>query len=167
MNRSRCLLVAALLGCASCQALACYTVYGPADRVLYRSAQSPVDMSRPIHESLSQRFPGGHLVFDAAASCDELPPSARPLPVERNSRMYTDRATAQALKVPYTVVSRDVVMIESGGPSVRPAVNTIPARSATQGLSGSRSTTVITELRHPPLAIIEDRHGVTISELSR
>jgi hypothetical protein len=165
MNRSRCLLVAALLGVASGQALACYTVYGPADRVLYRSAQAPVDMSRPIHETLSQRFPGGHLVFDAASSCEELPASARPLPVERNSRMYTDKATAQAMKVPYTVVTGNVVMIESGGPTVRPAVNTISA------VVGSRprtqQATVITELRNPPVTIVESSEGTTISGLSR
>ena len=149
MNPARCLVVAALLGSASWQALACYTVYGPADRVLYRSVQAPVDMSRPLHETLPQRFPNGHLVFDAAASCDELPALARPLPVERNSRMYTDRATAQALKVPFTVVSGNVVMIESGGPGVRPAVNTIPAQAATWSLSRSEPGTVITELRQP------------------
>lgn len=53
------------LSLASAQAMAqCYTVYDREDRVVYQGPESPVDMSRPLHETVPGLFPGGHLVFD-------------------------------------------------------------------------------------------------------
>ena len=45
------------------QAMACYTVYNPANQVIYRAATPPIDMSYQIHERLPAVFPAGHLVF--------------------------------------------------------------------------------------------------------
>lgn len=42
---------------------ACYVVYGPAQQVLYRATQPPVDLSRPLHETVPAVVPGGTLVF--------------------------------------------------------------------------------------------------------
>mgnify|MGYP001792501779 CR=1 FL=1 len=51
--------------CALCmsQAMACYTVYNPSNQVIYRAAESPIDMSYQIHERLPRVFPAGHMVF--------------------------------------------------------------------------------------------------------
>lgn len=83
------------LACAtgSLQAAAqCYTVYDQSNRVVYHAAQSPVDMSRPLSETVPQAFPGGHMVFDNFSACSELRPltpvvSAPPLTEPDTSRM--------------------------------------------------------------------------------
>jgi hypothetical protein len=76
MRLCRHLLLASLLGLAAWPALACYTVYDSANRILYQSDKPPVDMSRPLHETLPQRFPGGLLVFDEGAECLVVSPVA-------------------------------------------------------------------------------------------
>jgi hypothetical protein len=166
MNASRPLFLGSLLAAASWQALACYTVYDGSNRAVYRSAEAPVDMSRPIHETLPQRFPGGQLVFDTAASCSELTTVARPLPPERPSPVLTDRKTAQAMQVPYTVVAGDVVMVRPGVATMRPTVTTVPALAQARP-QPRRTETVITELRNPPVTIIENGDGMTVSALAR
>jgi hypothetical protein len=60
----------ALLG--SSQALACYTIYDRANRVIYHAAAAPVDMRYPLHQTLPAVFPGGHLVF--SVSDTQCPP---------------------------------------------------------------------------------------------
>ncbi|MEJ7932266.1 hypothetical protein WG922_19990 [Ramlibacter sp. AN1015] len=69
------------LGClASLQAGAqCYTVYDDSNRVLYHARESPVDMSKPLHETVPGLFPGGQLVFDNFSSCDNLRPLTPPV----------------------------------------------------------------------------------------
>lgn len=42
---------------------ACYVVYGPDQQVVYRAQHPPVDMSRPLHETLPRVAPGGSMVF--------------------------------------------------------------------------------------------------------
>ena len=42
---------------------ACYVVYGPTQQVIYRSTQSPVDLSYQLHETVPSVIPGGTLVF--------------------------------------------------------------------------------------------------------
>jgi len=41
----------------------CYVVYGPAQQVIYRSTQAPVDLSYQLHETVPAVVPGGTLVF--------------------------------------------------------------------------------------------------------
>lgn len=53
-------------------ALACYTVYGPANQVVYAGAQAPIDMSYQIHERLPAMFPGGHMVFGNSTDCTPI-----------------------------------------------------------------------------------------------
>jgi hypothetical protein len=105
------LVAASLLALAASPALACYTVYDGNSRVVFRSSEAPVDMSRPLHETVPQRFPGGHLVFDTETRCDEVAigrlarVSATPAP------LLTDRKTAQALGVSYAQLSNGAVMV--------------------------------------------------------
>ena len=44
---------------------ACYVVYGPGpeQELVYRSVEPPVDLSRPLHETLPLVAPGASLVF--------------------------------------------------------------------------------------------------------
>ena len=51
---------------------ACYVVYGPDEAVIYRSVEPPVDMSRPLHETLPMVAPGGKLVFSLDSHGCEL-----------------------------------------------------------------------------------------------
>lgn len=41
----------------------CFFIYGPKNELVYRSTITPVDLSRPISESMRGRFSGGHLVM--------------------------------------------------------------------------------------------------------
>ncbi|MHA7600503.1 hypothetical protein ACX12L_11240 [Alicycliphilus sp. T452] len=42
---------------------ACYVVYGADRQLVYRSQTPPVDLSRPLHETVARIAPGGTLVF--------------------------------------------------------------------------------------------------------
>ncbi|HVZ43380.1 MAG TPA: hypothetical protein VHA82_06175 [Ramlibacter sp.] len=55
----------------ACNAMACYTVFGPGNRVLYHDEHSPVDMRLKLHDALrAARYPAGSmLVFNEAAAC--------------------------------------------------------------------------------------------------
>lgn len=56
----------------SVNALACFTVYDRANRVLYHAQQPPVDMRYQIHQTLPGVFPGGHMVFDDGNDCPRI-----------------------------------------------------------------------------------------------
>lgn len=61
------------LALAAANAMACYTVYDGANRVMYQGAEPPVDMSQPLHTALQRRYPGGHMVFEQGAECVPVP----------------------------------------------------------------------------------------------
>jgi hypothetical protein len=42
---------------------ACYVVYNADKEMVYRSPEPPVDLSRPLHQTLPEVAPGGSLVF--------------------------------------------------------------------------------------------------------
>lgn len=163
MKHWKCLLLCSLLGSASLHAeAACYTVFDRSNRVVYHEETPPVDMDRPFHETVPLRFPGGHMVFSDTA-CPPLsvvtPPTGRAPP------LLTDRQTAQAMRVPYRIISGEIVMVQQGYAPVRPAVTVVPPD--TRAASKAKLATVITELRDPPMTIVESSQGVAVSELSR
>ena len=41
----------------------CFFIYGPTNQLVYRSTITPVDLSRPISESMRARYGGGYLVM--------------------------------------------------------------------------------------------------------
>ena len=41
----------------------CYTVYSAKNEVIYRNAESPVDLSKPLHQTQGQLPAGSRLVF--------------------------------------------------------------------------------------------------------
>ena len=183
MKLSKPLLMSFLAVAAALPAHACYSVYDGAGRVVYRSAQPPVDMSRPLHDTLPQRFPGGHMVFDTASTCEAIVPEARAAVVGEAAPLLTDRASARAAGVNYATMSGNIVMVQprdaavvlaGGGP-----VNVVPTAVTPRMLAQSRTSpdtsrmggppargTVITEWRDPPVTIIE-RDGVTADVRAR
>lgn len=63
-TRFPCAAAALLAALVSPSAMAaCYLVYGPDADIVYRAPVPPVDMSRPLHETLQQVAPGATMVF--------------------------------------------------------------------------------------------------------
>lgn len=156
-------LLACVLGLGAAQVLACYTVYDPSGRVVYSASTPPVDMSRPIHETLPARFPGGHMVFDAQALCARASPLAR-ASAGGSTPLLTDRRTAQAMNVPYTMLPGGIALVQAHQARLEPGVTIVPA----EVLAARRSHgAVITELRDPPVTIVQSRDGMEISVAPR
>lgn len=190
-------LLGGVLLLAGANAMACYTVYDASNRVVYQGTEAPVDMSLPLHEALSERFPrGSQLVFDQNTNCRpvglaELPrPTGADVPpntirLERvNSRpsssapspLFTERQTAERANLPHTTVSGDIVRVPpevadrvmSAALTVVPSATLAPAPVApnTAALGAGpmpsasvarapRPKVVITEMRDPPMTVIE------------
>jgi hypothetical protein len=165
MKRFKCLLLFSLLGLASMQAgAACFTVFDGANRVIYHSATPPVDMERPFHETVPQRFPGGHMIV-SDPECQPLAMRAPVTPAGGAAPLLTDKATAQAMKVPYRVLSGDVVMVPQGRAPIGPGLTVVPA--GPQAAATMKPAHVITELRDPPVVIEESTAGMAYRERSR
>ncbi|WP_395685760.1 hypothetical protein [Caenimonas koreensis] len=102
MRRWKLALLGSIATLASINAMACYTVTDRDGRIVYNSTEAPVDMRRPLHETVPYRFPGGHMVFGSETcpspsqvstrviqvSTREMggPPAARYLPAQRAPR---------------------------------------------------------------------------------
>jgi hypothetical protein len=156
-------LLALLLGLAAGQALACYTVYDRSGRVVYNEETPPVDMSRPIRETLPARFPDAHMVFDTQTDCDSIAPLSPLSASSGGTPLLTEPRTARAMNVPYTVLAGGIALIRPGDARTRPGVTIIPA-AALAGAPAARGT-VITELREPPMTIVQSGDQVVISEI--
>ena len=207
------------LGLASANALACYTVYDRNDRIAYQGETPPVDMSRPLHETLGRSYPGSQLVFDQSVDCRAVnagrqaaaaptrraatitastgpatntmgagpatnsmgagpstrvmgasaAPSSR-MPVANAAPLLTDRRTANALQLPYTPMSGEIVMVpgEAAARVLRPGVNVVPkgtigSVSSAGAATSGRNDIVITELYNPPLTAVEAGNNTVIS----
>lgn len=167
MKHWKCLLLCSLLGSASMQAAAaCYTVYDRADSVVYHGSTPPVDMSRPIHETLPALSPGGHMIFNAAASCPDI---IAPLRVASTggvpSPLLTDERTARAMQLPHTLLADGVALVQSRDVSMAPGVTVLPSAAVAAGRSSRQ--TVITELRDPPITIVETGDGLAVEQRTR
>ncbi|MBE7369854.1 hypothetical protein [Ramlibacter pallidus] len=183
-------------------AMACYTVYDGNNRVVYRGTDAPVDMSLPLHQAVSQRFPAGSsLVFDQGANCTpvSLAQVARPtsgmippntIRMERTGRtlspssdaspLLTDRETAQRNGLPHTVVGASNIVMVPAQAAARldlPTYTVIPADTALAranvpaapnttamgaGPAPARQQTVITEMRDPPMTIIQRGNNISV-----
>jgi hypothetical protein len=121
------MLPALLLGLVAGPALACFTVYDRSGRVLYNDAAPPVDMSRPIHETLPMRFPQSHMVFDAQADCDSIAPLSPAIATRGGTPLLTDRRSARAMNVPYAELPGGIALVHPGDARTGPGVTVIPA----------------------------------------
>lgn len=154
MKNARHILFCSLLAAASMQAsAACYTIYDASNRVVYSGERVPVDMSRPIHETVGARYPGGHMIFDADASCASIV-ALTPAPVRGGTPLLTDERTARAMRVPHTTLGDGIALVRAQDAVVRPGVTVMPSTSMAMAPVPVRET-VITELRDPPVTIVE------------
>jgi hypothetical protein len=106
------LAVAAAGALPAAASASCYFVYSAKNELVYRSTISPVDLSRPISESLRGRFAGGHLVMiptrpaaptcspTARASCSPPSASATRAPAAARRRRSTPRRCSRTTPVP-------------------------------------------------------------------
>jgi hypothetical protein len=172
--RRPCLALFAVLAAASFNAGACYTVYDRADRVVYQSADPPVDMSRPLHETLPSRFPGGHMVFDSSGDCPVTTSvAARGGTSDWTTRspLLTNERTAIAMRVPHTPLPGGIALVQPGAATLAPALTIVPdtrlasSRSNTSAMGAAPSRRpVITELRDPPVIIEQRGRDVTVRQ---
>jgi hypothetical protein len=168
------LALIAALGLASVNAMACYTVYDRANRIVYNSQTPPVDMSRPISETVPTVFPGGTMIFDLSSDCPRNPPArvvANPAP-DRPSPLLTDRRTADAMKVPHTILPSGVALV-SNPPAMSPGItivassSPVPMPTSAPAVTAQRPASrdvVITEMHNPPLTVVQ-QGGMVVSEL--
>ena len=156
MKLARPLFICALLAGASLQAsAACYTVYDQSNRVMYSGERPPVDMSLPIHETLPARFPGGHMIFDTATDCPSIAAS-RLAPVRGGTPLLTDASTARAMNVPHVQLAGGIALVRPENAVMRPGVTVMPATDfALAPAAVPARDTVITELRYPPVTVVE------------
>jgi len=120
MKLSHAVLATTLL-LAGGQAMACYVVYGPDNQVLYSGVDSPVDMSRPLHETVPAKYPGGAMVFTNDTEC---PSGARPRIVSTNGKspLLTDTRTAESMGLAHTDLGNGVAMVRERPDSMRSGV---------------------------------------------
>lgn len=160
------LVLCSLLGFAATQALACYTVYDNADRVVYQSPNPPVDMSRPLHETLPARFPGAaHMIFDASRDCQVISSVATGKggpTLSSTSPLLTDEKTARAMGLPHTVLPSGVALVQQKDAAIGPGVTVLPS-TRVMGAGPARGG-AITELRDAPSSM---QSGARRNERSR
>jgi hypothetical protein len=168
-------IVCSLLALAATPVLACYTVFDRADNVVYQSAKPPVDMSRPLHETVPAVFPGGHMIFDAGAECPVISSVASG---QRSSAgaspLLTDQRTAQSMNVPYKAMPGGIALVSPRDAVMQPGITVLPSLTAVaqrpntsvMGAAPSRGA-VITEMRDPPITVEQSRGRVTVHEQRR
>jgi hypothetical protein len=134
--------VAALAALAGGQALACYTVYDRDNRIVYNAQTPPVDMSRPLHETLPKAFPGGHMVFAHGSECptDVARPPVRVGLKPGSSPLLTDAKTAASLGLPHTPLGNGIVVVPNRPDNMRPGV--VLAESDPQYARSSNTATM-------------------------
>jgi hypothetical protein len=166
MRPSKKFLLVPFLALVSVQAFACYTVYDRENRVMWQGDKAPVDMSRPLHETVPARFPGGSLVFDEAASCPAAISSVAigaGGPITRTSSpLLTDERTARELGLPHRKLGRQVAVVPAATVAMEPGVTVVPA--ATVASKSTRGDTVITEYRDPPVTVVRRGDRIIISD---
>ena len=166
------LLLCAVLGAASFNASACYTVYDRSDRVVYQAQEPPVDMSRPIHETLPLRYPGAHMVFDTDSECaviSSIAAGGGARDMTTRSPLLTNERMAVAMRMPHTQLAGGIALVQARDATLEPGLTGIPSTrmaaygssTATMGAGPSRSP-MITELRDPPVTIEQTGNRVIV-----
>ena len=146
-------------------ALACYTVYDRSNAVVYHAKTPPVDMTPPYTDRLSKVFPGSHLVFGSDTGCPATQAGYNPRRPATAAPLFTDPQTAQGMKLEHTVLPSGAAVVRKPPANMRPgftvlnlggaASSELPARATTAPGSGP----VITEMRNPPMTVIQDAPG--------
>jgi hypothetical protein len=148
-------LFCSMLLCASVQAIACYTVYDRAGRVVYQGEDAPVDMSLQIQDALAARFPGGHMIFDTAVDCPSIVAAAPATPSRGGTALLTNQHTAEAMRLPYTPLAGGIALVQAGNVRIEPGVTVVPADTTALAAARPARETMVTEYRNANGAIVE------------
>ena len=161
------------IGLASVNAMACYTVYDRQNNIVYNSQTPPVDMSRPLRETVPVAFPGGTMIFGSSTDCPREAPTKVSLPASpsKPSPLLTDRRTAAEMHAPHTILPSGVALISqptavmTAGLSSYSSATPAPVMMATATVlpRKQRNDTVITEMHNPPLTVVQ-QGGMVVSE---
>ncbi len=167
MNR-KLVAICSILGLAAGNAMAsCYTVYDRANQVVYNAETPPVDMSRPLHETLPGRFPGGHMVFGEGGDCPKVNVAGLETPIPNRravSPLLTDRKTADAMNAPRVMLSGNIALVDQRAATAPLPAFEVPAAEVVAVAQPRRTGTVITEMRDPPMTVVQSAAGVVITE---
>jgi hypothetical protein len=171
-------ITAVLLGMAAGNALACYTVYDRANKIVYYAQTPPFDMTPPFNDRLQQRFPGGHMVFGNTSDCPARQAGYNPAKAPATTApLLTDRQTAEDMKLPHKELQGGVVVVDKPPANMkpgftvmslggRPAATADTGRAANAGIQPAPKASkgpVITEMRNPPLTVIQ-KDGSSVIE---
>jgi hypothetical protein len=146
-------------------ALACYTVYDRSNAVVYHAMVPPVDMTPPYTDRLQKVFPGSHLVFGNNTSCPATQAGYNPTRATAVAPLFTDPQTAEGLKLEHTVLPSGAAVVRKPPANMRPGFSVInlgvvPKDSPDDGGAAAlNSGPVITEMRDPPMTVIQDVPG--------
>jgi hypothetical protein len=148
-------------------ALACYTVYDRTNTIVYFAQTPPVDMTPPFKDRLQKSFPGSHMVFGNTTNCPAKQAGYNPVkPPPSSAPLFTDKQTAEDMKVTHTVLPNGAVMVAKPPGNMRPGF-TVMNLGGRQGGAASASTidqtspapvksgSVITEMNNPPITVIQ------------
>jgi hypothetical protein len=152
------------LSCAAAgHAAACFTVYDRTNAIVYYAQTPPVDMTPPFNDKLQKAFPGSHMVFGDTTGCPAKQAGYNPAkPPAPSSPLFTDKRTAEELKLSHTVLPNGAAMVAKPPTGMRPgftvmnlggqgATAPVPVPSATS----AKKSPVITEMRDPPVTVIQ------------
>ena len=106
------------------------------------------------------------MVFALGGDC---PPNA-PLPRSRiaaagGGALLTDRRTAEALHLPHTILATGAALVTQRSAGMSPAV--IVTQAAVPVGAPRTSGTVITEMRDPPMTVVQTPAGVIVGAMTR
>ena len=157
-----------LLALPGAHALACYTVYDRSNAVVYHAMVPPVDMTPPYTDRLNQVFPGSHLVFGSGSACPATQAGYNPSRQPTAAPLFTDPQTAEGMKLQHTVLPSGAAVVRKPPANMRPGFTVMSLGGTGSGESAGRSTSagprsgpVITEMRDPPMTVIQDVPGRT------
>ena len=152
------LALVAFLGLAAGHAAACFTVYDRTNAIVYYAQTPPVDMTPPFNEKLQRVFPGSHLVFGSTTGCPVKQAGYNPArPPAATSPLFTDKRTAEEMKLNHTLLPNGAAMVAKPPTGMRPGFTVMNLGGQAAISPAVKSSPVITELRDPPITIIEQR----------
>ena len=152
------LALVALLGLAAGNASACFTVYDRTNAIVYYAQTPPVDMTPPFNDKLQKVFPGSHLVFGSTTGCPVKQAGYNPAkPPAATSPLFTDKRTAEEMKLNHTVLPNGAALVVKPPTGMRPGFTVMNLGGQAAIAPDAKSSPVITEMREPPITIIEKR----------
>jgi hypothetical protein len=160
---TRHLAMLGLLTLSTGHAAACFTVYDRTNAIVYYAQTPPVDMTPPFNDKLQKAFPGSHLVFGNTTGCPVKQAGYNPgRPPAPTSPLFTDKRTAEEMKLSHSVLPNGAALVAKPPAGMRPGFTVMnlggsPSadRSARPSVAAPKQGPVITEMRDPPVTVIE------------